>query len=1075
MVAPLSLQPVPQPPRYVHLQRSRYVGRSHVAVHPDAVQECGCQPAQLGGAGCNPETCLNATLRIECTPGYCACGGRCGNQRMQRSQNAPTKLVHMGSKGWGLLAATNIAEDSLILEYAGEVVGVVEAQRRALEYARRGVRHTYIMILQGDEVIDATETGSRARFMNHSCAPNCEMQKWQVLGELCVGIFAKRDIAAGEELCYSYNLEWNGGRRVRCQCGAAECVGYLGGHAKAFQEALAAEAAAAAALETYDDTDGGGSSIDTLSDFGSDDETSQPGRQAAAAVALPAPLAVPLALQNGGHSRQQQLDSAAAARSPCAAPSSQAGHQQQPQCQQQVRHLQPPQPAQQPGEGSRQRGKRKRIPLPAAAASAAGALPAGDAVSAQRYQRKGKRLRPAAVQPAAADPLDLFDDSDTEAAPAAQTAKPAAGSTAHAACGGGAGANLPAAARPAAGAAAAPRPSPVPATAAAAPPGAAAGSVAVAGAAPQPAAASAAAAAEMPPRVVAAAATAAAAGTQLMATLTMQQGSPAASSSSEQLLSDMPLSAGVRATTSAVEAAVEPAAKPACTARNQAQRPAATTEQAVAAWQAPGRQVAATQAAWVDMAARPATVPLLDAKLVAALAKLPQLAALTAETSDTATKAAAAAPVPPHPAPQSCALVGQETRAQAQAQAATAAQTTAPTASVIATAATLTAQSQPPAEQALSAAAQQPPAAASLPVVAAAPTAHVRRQLPPAIQAGLAANAAADQRQSAQQQHPQPRSAAATPSDVLALPITPGAVPAAQEILPRPAAPEPLLQPAAHVGPAPAHQKQPDGLLALRLHPATPQMRAAVASAQHVVQPHDRLAMLPHGNFTAGQAHERQCEPWQPQQPACRQPQQPQQQHVLPMEPHAIAGWHVQQQQRHQQGQWAPQRRQQQHRPQPQQQLVPKPKRPGPVVAAPHQQPPAVQHHHQHKQRQQQRDSMQRIESAQRHAVTAAASMPAAAAPQQASQSEGVQHRAARPASGQHPHATLEAAQAAEQKPQQQRGWRARAEVPELQALGRKPTRQIHRRPLPPGKGTTTAAGGAKFVRAPEGILKRVQ
>ncbi len=37
----------------------------------------------------------------------------------------------------------------------------------------------------------------------------------QVLGELCVGIFARRDVAAGEELTYSYNLEWNGGRRVR--------------------------------------------------------------------------------------------------------------------------------------------------------------------------------------------------------------------------------------------------------------------------------------------------------------------------------------------------------------------------------------------------------------------------------------------------------------------------------------------------------------------------------------------------------------------------------------------------------------------------------------------------------------------------------------------------------------------------------------------------------------------------------------------------------------------------------------------------------------------------------------------
>lgn len=54
----------------------------------------------------------------------------------------------MGAKGWGLRAAAAIPEDALILEYAGEVVGLDEAERRAKEYARRGVRHTYIMNLQ---------------------------------------------------------------------------------------------------------------------------------------------------------------------------------------------------------------------------------------------------------------------------------------------------------------------------------------------------------------------------------------------------------------------------------------------------------------------------------------------------------------------------------------------------------------------------------------------------------------------------------------------------------------------------------------------------------------------------------------------------------------------------------------------------------------------------------------------------------------------------------------------------------------------------------------------------------------
>lgn len=66
------------------------------------------------------------------------------------------------------------------------------------------------------EVIDATVYGSVARLINHSCAPNCRSCKWMVDGETRVGIFAITNILPGEELAYKYNLEWNGGKLVRC-------------------------------------------------------------------------------------------------------------------------------------------------------------------------------------------------------------------------------------------------------------------------------------------------------------------------------------------------------------------------------------------------------------------------------------------------------------------------------------------------------------------------------------------------------------------------------------------------------------------------------------------------------------------------------------------------------------------------------------------------------------------------------------------------------------------------------------------------------------------------------------------
>jgi hypothetical protein len=68
------------------------------------------------------------------------------------------------------------------------------------------------------EVIDATRKGGPARFVNHSCAPNCATEKWLVGGQLRVGIFARAAIPAGAEVTYDYRFAWNGGKRVRCAC-----------------------------------------------------------------------------------------------------------------------------------------------------------------------------------------------------------------------------------------------------------------------------------------------------------------------------------------------------------------------------------------------------------------------------------------------------------------------------------------------------------------------------------------------------------------------------------------------------------------------------------------------------------------------------------------------------------------------------------------------------------------------------------------------------------------------------------------------------------------------------------------
>merc|ERR1712226_392996 len=76
--------------------------------------------------------------------------------------------------------------------------------------------------------VDATSKGNISRFMNHSCDPNSETQKWTVNGELRVGFFTKREVKAGEELSFDYKYERYGNVAQKCYCGTARCRYVLG-------------------------------------------------------------------------------------------------------------------------------------------------------------------------------------------------------------------------------------------------------------------------------------------------------------------------------------------------------------------------------------------------------------------------------------------------------------------------------------------------------------------------------------------------------------------------------------------------------------------------------------------------------------------------------------------------------------------------------------------------------------------------------------------------------------------------------------------------------------------------------
>ncbi|KAK9722596.1 hypothetical protein K7432_002586 [Basidiobolus ranarum] len=159
-------------------------------------------------AACGADSdCINRILFIECTPGDCPCGSYCQNQRFQRKEYSSVDVVKTPQKGFGLLAAETLKSGQLVMEYIGEVVTYTNFVKRTRQYSDQGLSHFYFMSLKSDEVIDATQMGCLARFINHSCNPNCVLQKWIVGSKLRMGIFTLRSIAVGEELTFDYKFE----------------------------------------------------------------------------------------------------------------------------------------------------------------------------------------------------------------------------------------------------------------------------------------------------------------------------------------------------------------------------------------------------------------------------------------------------------------------------------------------------------------------------------------------------------------------------------------------------------------------------------------------------------------------------------------------------------------------------------------------------------------------------------------------------------------------------------------------------------------------------------------------------
>jgi uncharacterized protein len=126
--------------------------------------------------------------------------------------------------GKGVFATTYIPAGTRLIEYKGERISDEESEHLYTE-----TTHTFLFMLENNEVIDGSRNGNNARWINHSCEPNCEASE----EDGRVFIDALSNLEAGDEITIDYNLYLEARytaalkRQYACGCGTEQCRGTL--------------------------------------------------------------------------------------------------------------------------------------------------------------------------------------------------------------------------------------------------------------------------------------------------------------------------------------------------------------------------------------------------------------------------------------------------------------------------------------------------------------------------------------------------------------------------------------------------------------------------------------------------------------------------------------------------------------------------------------------------------------------------------------------------------------------------------------------------------------------------------
>ncbi|XP_036885418.1 histone-lysine N-methyltransferase 2C isoform X11 [Sturnira hondurensis] len=144
-------------------------------------------------------------------------------RKMKTEWKSNVYLARSRIQGLGLYAARDIEKHTMVIEYIGTIIRNEVANRKEKLYESQN-RGVYMFRMDNDHVIDATLTGGPARYINHSCAPNCVAEVVTFERGHKIIISSNRRIQKGEELCYDYKFDFEDDQhKIPCHCGAVNC------------------------------------------------------------------------------------------------------------------------------------------------------------------------------------------------------------------------------------------------------------------------------------------------------------------------------------------------------------------------------------------------------------------------------------------------------------------------------------------------------------------------------------------------------------------------------------------------------------------------------------------------------------------------------------------------------------------------------------------------------------------------------------------------------------------------------------------------------------------------------------